>query len=612
MKTNLEIKNESLYFCNIQDKIDYEFIDEIGVFAERFPLKFRQKNGDTILNLKENFKSNIRSSIKIKLYFTTKNHINECFENMNKLYNIKIYTVDEFLYIECVPNTNIATIIFLDEYLKVNCFYETSIYCEKIIDSSNIASSIHYIGEGDAYLKDIIKFINEHSLHKQQWKISIRITDYDRNDIHFYINLLDFFQKNKTIFEDNKIFYNFKKNYLLLDNVKNAYNIEMDSIQLYKNYIEFVFTGNVKDTNLFIALRARQGNIFNYTDYLSTKIVNNSAQIQYSDFNSLYLINADNIDLLIGNNLHEANFISPAPQIYKENKYFQLNNDVVGKIYINGRNALSIYTKKLSISNTKAMKVAVLGTCFSRNALNTMDYFNPDYKKYVHCVFTQFHSRLDSLNSHSAPNELIQYYKYNNEFNHIQVDFKKTFYNNLYESKAEVLVIDLYSDALLNPIQLKNDSIITHNYLIKDNNNLGDFVKNWNINEYITEERLLKSFQDNLEVFMKKATTIIPEKNIILNRGRLAETFKDDDGKIQTFRTINLIKRNNYFWEKLDNIVVSKYPKVKIIDLTNQEYFASKSHPFGFSYSHYEPNYYKHFLNELVKKLFEILLEKQN
>ena len=60
---------------------------------------------------------------------------------------------------------------------------------------------------------------------------------------------------------------------------------------------------------------------------------------------------------------------------------------------------------------------------------------------------------------------------------------------------------------------------------------------------------------------------------------------------------------HNYFWEKIDNIVISNYPNIKIIDLSKKNYLASKSHPFGFSFSHYESDYYKDFLNELIKKL---------
>lgn len=605
----IEVKNETLYFYKSQEKIDYEFIDQIGIFTERFPLKFNEIDNIIKLDLKENFKSNLKNNLKIKFHCNSQNDINESLENINNLYHLKIYTANEYMYLECIPNQNIARTFTENGNLIVESQYGTMIYGEKKIESSHMASSLYCIGKNKASLDEIIKLIHNNSFNKQQWKISIRINDDDENDILFHFILFDYFRSNKKIFESHKIFLNQKYNYLIFDNIENEKNTEVMAIQLQEDYFELILSGNIEAPYLFIALRSRQGNIFNYDNYRYYKIISNRVRIQYKDFNTFYLTEKDNMDLLIGNTISEAKCITPSDHIQRRNKYFQLNNNVVGKFYVNGRSTLSIYIKNLPKANPYAINIAVLGTCFSRNALNTMDYFNPDYKKYIHCVFTQFHSRLDSLNANPAPLELNQQYENDNEYNHIKVDLDKIFYEKLYESNAEVLVLDLYSDALLKPIQLVNNSIVTYNYLIKNNNNLGSFVKDWDINKYLTEEEILERFKYNLDIFMENVTKIIPENKIILNRGRLAENYKDDDEEIKTFKTINLIKRNNYFWKKIDNIVISNYPNVKIIDLSKKNYLASKSHPFGFSFSHYEPEYYKHFLNELIKKLLEITLE---
>lgn len=605
----IEIKNETLYFYNAQEKIDYEFIDQVGVFTERFPLKFNEIDNIIKLDLKENFKSNLKNNLKIKFRCNSENDINESLDDINNLYHLKVYTVNEYMYLECILNPNIVRTYIENGRLIVESQFKTMIYCEKKIESTHLASSLYCIGKNETSLDKIIKLIHNHSFNKQQWKISIRITDEDENDTLLPFVLLDFFQSNKKMFENHKIFLNQKYNYLIFDNIENEKNTEVVEIQLQEDYLDLILSRNIEEPYLFIALRSRQGNIFNYDNYKSYKIIGDCVQIQYKDFNDFYLTEKDNIDVLIGNTISRAKFITPSDNIQKRNEYFQLNDNVIGKFYINGRSTLSIYIKTLPKANPYAINVAVLGTCFSRNALNTMYYFNPDYKKYIRCVFTQFHSRLDSLNANPAPQELSQQYEKDNEFNHIKVDLDKTFYEKLYESNAEVLVFDLYSDALLKPIQLVNNSIVTYNYLIKNNNNLGSFVKDWDVNKYLTEEEVLERFKYNLDIFMENVTNIIPENKIILNRGRLAETYMDDDEEIKTFKTINLIKRNNYFWEKIDNIVISNYPNVKIIDLSKKNYLASKSHPFGFSFSHYESEYYKHFLNELIKKLLEITLE---
>ena len=72
----------------------------------------------------------------------------------------------------------------------------------------------------------------------------------------------------------------------------------------------------------------------------------------------------------------------------------------------------------------------------------------------------------------------MQQYKQHHEFEHIARDMAKTFYDELRQSGAEILVIDLYADALLTSLKLNNGSKITYNYLIKDNPNLGTMSVN--------------------------------------------------------------------------------------------------------------------------------------
>ena len=49
----------------------------------------------------------------------------------------------------------------------------------------------------------------------------------------------------------------------------------------------------------------------------------------------------------------------------------------------------------------------------------------------------------------------MQQYKQHHEFEHIARDMAKTFYDELRQSGAEILVIDLYADALLTSLKLK-------------------------------------------------------------------------------------------------------------------------------------------------------------
>lgn len=102
-------------------------------------------------------------------------------------------------------------------------------------------------------------------------------------------------------------------------------------------------------------------------------------------------------------------------------------------------------------------------------------------------------------------------------------------------------------------------------------------------------------------------TEIIPENRIILSKGQFTEKYYDSKRKIQHFseKRLKLIRRNNYFLDKINNYLMYKLPKIKIIDLTDKNYIGSCNHPYGNSPSHYENAYYKEYLkrlNEIVRR----------
>lgn len=158
---------------------------------------------------------------------------------------------------------------------------------------------------------------------------------------------------------------------------------------------------------------------------------------------------------------------------------------------------------------------------------------------------------------------------------------------------------------MLQELQLINESIITYNYMIKEKFQIGDYVINWG-DKYKNEKEFFSNWKKSIHIFMEKIKDIIPIENIILNRGRLSEKYYNENGYLTEFGTKDLIKRNNYYWERLDNLFLSEFPNISCIDLTDKEFYSVMDYPFGFSFSHYESDYYKLFLNELMKIIFLI------
>ncbi|WP_426983209.1 DUF6270 domain-containing protein [Bacillus cabrialesii] len=284
-----------------------------------------------------------------------------------------------------------------------------------------------------------------------------------------------------------------------------------------------------------------------------------------------------------------------------ETDYFNIADGYKVKFFKNGGNRLSAYILFDSHKEADTLNIAVLGTCFSRNAFNSSAFFNPDYKKFYKCCYTQFHSSVISLMSDPVDVDFNQFNDVKeSDRSWVETDFKKDFFEKLKEAKPDYIIIDLYCDASKPVIRTQENNYVTCNYFIE----ASKFLSNWSDAHIINHHENHKYFElwkENVGKFLCKLKTIIPEDKIILNKGRFTETYYGLDGKIKTFDDIPMIRRNNYFWDKLDNYFLSIAPSAKVIDLTDTKFIGDERYPYGLSYSHYESDYYKEFLNRLLK-----------
>ncbi|MED0987047.1 DUF6270 domain-containing protein [Bacillus paramycoides] len=292
---------------------------------------------------------------------------------------------------------------------------------------------------------------------------------------------------------------------------------------------------------------------------------------------------------------------------------FSKNKEKIGTskaaLFVNGSGNYSIWINVDRQPNEKVTNIAVLGTCYSRNAFNTIDYFSPKYKKLYKCGYTQFHSNIISLVSDPVEfnrDDFTQSELKEADINHLKSDFEKSFFENLKEIKPEYLVIDLYVDACREVIEMGDNSYVTLNYMIPQTAFYKKLkgkkvISHYNVNEYF------ELWEKSLEKFIERLLPIIPEDRIILNRGRLTPKYKDANNKLVEFPEKE-IKRNNYIWDRLENCFLHHLPNVKIIDMRKTKYTGYFKHPFGNSYAHYESDYYK----EFIFRLNEIVLEDKN
>ena len=618
MDSNIKITENILIFesINTSKNIEYSFVDDIGEFSKKYSLDLYECENTIHLDLLDTFFGNgIDSCMKIIFNISTNKKIDIYLNEINPFYTVHIFSDYNELVIELTCKSSLLNQETQDNKIILHNKENIQIILKKMI---SVDSKYYYneqklnVNDKCVSLKEIIKEIKSAGIRNQSWKLFAKMFDNKGNEIFVEIKLKELYNNNITELKKENIFYNSHYNSIVFQGLSNEKEIVVTKINDSDENIILVFNKSSEEMNLFLSIRNRQSNPFNFQQMKEFKPIQNIVIIPKSVLSKMWMKNGDNIELLIGKDFYSAKFVEFDESNLQKYKYFNLNNELSCKFYKNGRNAISIYIKEIAKNtNDKAIKIAVLGTCFSRNAFNSIDFFNPNYKKYFDCVYTQFHSTIGSLISIPAPNKCLELYEKSNDFKYIKTDMKKSFFEDLKLTNPDYLIIDLYADAMLQELKLVNNSIITYNYMIKDEFKIGDFVINWG-ERYQNEEEYFNNWKENIKLFVEKLSDIIPVENIILNRGRLSENYYNKNGDLVEFETKDLINRNNYYWERLDNIFLTEYPNINYIDLTDKKFHSVIDYPFGFSFSHYESKYYESFLNELMKIIFLRNIEKAN
>ncbi|EJO7006014.1 teichoic acid biosynthesis protein [Listeria monocytogenes] len=285
-----------------------------------------------------------------------------------------------------------------------------------------------------------------------------------------------------------------------------------------------------------------------------------------------------------------------------KNKFHKVaNQPFLARIIKNGAKNLSITTNPAPESNANPLKIAVMGSCFSRNAFNSKPFFNPDYKRFFEVTFTQSHTSLFSVLSKPYTGINIDDYgnMTDNERRTLQADFDKGFFEKLENSNSDYLLLDLYADVLRGPIWLESGEILSLSYISEQTGILNDLpIKR--LLDHSNNDAFFQEWTSYADKFIEKLLTVMPAERIILNKGGFTTKYYDKNGAVQEYKIKMRIERNNYFWDRLNNYFLSKVPTAQVIDFTKKPYIGDYYYPFGHSFSHYESGYYKDFMREII------------
>lgn len=205
-----------------------------------------------------------------------------------------------------------------------------------------------------------------------------------------------------------------------------------------------------------------------------------------------------------------------------ESKYALLKEKIEIYKYKNIINKTWISTLKPKI------KIALLGSCFSKLMFNGSDFFIDGYDDYCELVYHQFHHSLISMMSSPIPDEdWIRLGIGNNDKNKVEIkcwaktEFDKSFLNKLLNSKSDYLIIDNYADACCSLYQLGENKFITRNYFMESTSLETDksVIK---IIEPSSEKRF-ELFCKSADEFIDKIKKIMPLNRVILIEARLSK-----------------------------------------------------------------------------------------
>ncbi|WP_289128394.1 DUF6270 domain-containing protein, partial [uncultured Clostridium sp.] len=260
---------------------------------------------------------------------------------------------------------------------------------------------------------------------------------------------------------------------------------------------------------------------------------------------------------------------------------------------------------KLKSNRNIKKKIAILGSCHSRVAFSSSDYYNPGYKEKYEVVFTQFHSSLISVMGDRKRIFDEHYFSELKQVNkeYLKLDFEKRFFEEVNNSNIDYLIIDLFADVQRGIIVFPDESIITASVYVENSEIMFNLEEDSkvilpsNINEY------LPLWIDAAERFAKEIVKYIDESKIVINYIKFTESYIDKNNNKKIYDTqLDFIRLSNLLADWMNDYLVKLLPRAKIIDSRKLNYIGFENNPLGNSSNHYESGYYKEFM-ELIDNI---------
>lgn len=386
-------------------------------------------------------------------------------------------------------------------------------------------------------------------------------------------------------------------------------------------YINFRLKHDVdfKDVKLYLACRENTNHDFCYRAFIPISLsTSNNKKYSYfritkqSFFKNTFIKNGDIFDFIVIAGQYRLPCYTESNDI--NTNYFTIRTGLEACFFISDDKYPSLYVRANYITNTtNKIKVAILGSCFTKEAFHSLDYLNPDYKLFYENGLIGFHQSIISVVSNpikynkedfisSLDKKLIELYG--------DKELSKKFLAELDAYKANYLIIDLYIEASASIYEISDHCYLTDSFyfrgtpLIKNLHPKRKFLISCNERFDLFKQALIK--------FRNQVEKIIPLDKIILVKARRA-TSRIDNGVVSKWPEYDYIKYANMVWDKCDEMFEQIIPEARIIDMRDdKKYLSQRQSPLTYSPQHLVSSYYKDLLNKFNKIVLFDLLNDSN
>lgn len=256
-------------------------------------------------------------------------------------------------------------------------------------------------------------------------------------------------------------------------------------------------------------------------------------------------------------------------------------------------------------SKNTPLKIAVIGTCFSRSVFRSDDFFNPGYKVFFSVPLTFFHNSLISLMSKSFKDTdycLISDLLNDQVSRYIAVEFLKDLKERLLLAEIDYLVVDNYSDATLEAIEMSEDCFLTYNKYFSES----IFKRKFSGKKIFVPGELkhIEKYREAVKRFYLVLQELDLDKRVILVGGRLS-MFRSQSERWQS--KISWIRKTNQNWDVCDAIFLEELPNAQYIDMRSTNWISDVNSPIigGASPSHYQSGFYKEVYEKIMGSIFK-------